>query len=170
MSKYTKVTLSNGLTKIGRNAFLNTPLDTIRIPSTVTEMYPIDYIDNVYVQWKEPIFVEGTRTYSSTLYVPGGTKEKYMTSDYWKTFTNIVEYFTLGDVNNDGLINITDAIGIVNHILKQTPSVFVEGAADVNQDGIINVTDAISVINKILKVETELSSRQVPVYDEIEPQ
>ena len=165
-----KVTLSNGLTKIGNNAFFNTTLDTIRIPSTVTEMYPIDYIDNVYVQWKEPIFVEGTRTYSSTLYVPGGTKEKYMTSDYWKTFTNIVEYFTLGDVNNDGLINITDAIGIVNHILKQTPSVFVEGAADVNQDGIINVTDAISVINKILKVETELSSRQVPVYDEIEPQ
>ena len=82
---------------------------------------------------------------------------------------NVVDHIS-GDVNNDGLINITDAIGIVNHILQQTPSVFVEGAADVNQDGIINVTDAISVINKILKVETELSSRQVPVYDEIEPQ
>lgn len=82
---------------------------------------------------------------------------------------SVVDYIS-GDVNNDDLINVTDAIGIVNYILQQTPSVFVEGAADVNQDGIINVTDAISVVNKILKVEADLNSRQVPVYEEKEPQ
>lgn len=82
---------------------------------------------------------------------------------------SVVDYIS-GDVNNDDLINVTDAIGIVNYILQQTPSVFVEGAADVNQDGIINVTDAISVVNKILKVEPDLNSRQVPVYEEKEPQ
>ena len=61
-----------------------------------------------------------------------------------------VKDYMLGDVNNDGIINITDAIGIVNHVLKNTPAVFVEGAADVNMDGFINVTDAIAVINMIL--------------------
>ena len=55
----------------------------------------------------------------------------------------------LGDVNNDGIINVTDAIGVVNYILKNTPSSFVEGAADVNQDGIINITDAIGIVNMI---------------------
>lgn len=55
-----------------------------------------------------------------------------------------------GDVNGDGVVNVTDAIGVVNYILKNTPSSFVEGAADVNQDGIINITDAIGVVNMIL--------------------
>ncbi len=56
----------------------------------------------------------------------------------------------LGDVNNDGTINVTDAIGVVNHILKQTPTSFIEGAADMNNDNTINVTDAIAIVNIIL--------------------
>ena len=61
------------------------------------------------------------------------------------TVTDIMQ----GDVNNDGIINVTDAIGVVNYILKNTPATFVEGAADVNQDGIINITDAIGIVNMI---------------------
>lgn len=148
------VTLSEGLTKIGMGAFGNTALDTIRIPSTVTEMSPIHSIKNVYVQWKEPIYVDGNAYNASTLYVPGGTSEKYKSAPYWKTFGRIVEYFTLGDVNNDDVVNITDAIGIVNHILQKTPSVFTHGAADINGDNTINITDAIGVINKILDVRS----------------
>ena len=61
-----------------------------------------------------------------------------------------IKDYMLGDVNNDGIVNVTDAIGIVNYVLKNTPVTFIEGAADVNGDGIINVTDAIGIINKIL--------------------
>lgn len=84
-------------------------------------------------------------------------EDVYMTTDAFNTLNPAestseltVKDFMLGDVNNDGIINITDAIGIVNHVLKNTPSTFIEGAADVNQDGLINVTDAIAVINMIL--------------------
>lgn len=81
----------------------------------------------------------------------------YMTTSSYETLNPaestsdlMVTDIMLGDVNNDGIINVTDAIGVVNYILKNTPSSFVEGAADVNQDGIINITDAIGVVNMIL--------------------
>lgn len=84
-------------------------------------------------------------------------EDVYMTTDTYETLNPAessseltVKDYMLGDVNNDGIINVTDAIGIVNHVLKNTPAVFIEGAADVNQDGIVNVTDAIAVINMIL--------------------
>ena len=63
---------------------------------------------------------------------------------------NVIEV-TMGDVNNDGDIDIADAIGIVNHILKKTASTFVTGAADLNNDGVIDIADAIAVVNIILK-------------------
>ena len=63
---------------------------------------------------------------------------------------NVIEV-TMGDVNNDGGIDIADAIGIVNHILKKTASTFVTGAADLNNDGVIDIADAIAVVNIILK-------------------
>ena len=84
-------------------------------------------------------------------------EDVYMTTSSYETLNSAeatsdltVKDIMLGDVNNDGIINVTDAIGVVNYILKNTPSSFVEGAADVNQDGIINITDAIGVVNMIL--------------------
>ena len=61
------------------------------------------------------------------------------------TFTYI-----LGDVNNDGLVNIADAIGLVNHILGKPTFEVNEMAADANEDGEINITDAIAIVNLIL--------------------
>lgn len=61
------------------------------------------------------------------------------------TFTYII-----GDVNNDGLVNIADAIGLVNHILGKPTFEVNEMAADANEDGEINITDAIAIVNLIL--------------------
>lgn len=56
----------------------------------------------------------------------------------------------LGDVNGDGLVNITDAIGLVNYILGKAAFEVDELAADANEDGILNITDAIAIVNLIL--------------------
>lgn len=56
----------------------------------------------------------------------------------------------LGDVNGDGLVNITDAIGLVNCILGKVAFDVDELAADANEDGILNITDAIAIVNLIL--------------------
>ena len=61
-------------------------------------------------------------------------------------FDNIINIL-LGDVNNDGLINILDVVSTVNIILGMAE--FVD-AADYNGDGVINVLDIVSIVNIIL--------------------
>lgn len=56
----------------------------------------------------------------------------------------------VGDINGDGKITVTDAVGIVNHVLHRTPSVFITKAADVNGDGNITISDAVKVVNIVL--------------------
>ena len=56
----------------------------------------------------------------------------------------------VGDVNGDSKVTVTDAVGIVNHVLHRTPSVFIIKAADVNGDGNITVSDAVKVVNIVL--------------------
>ena len=53
----------------------------------------------------------------------------------------------LGDVNNDGIINILDVVSTVNIVLGQAEWV---DAADYNADGVINVLDIVSIVNIIL--------------------
>ena len=56
----------------------------------------------------------------------------------------------VGDVNNDGTVDISDYIGVANHILGNSPEGFNEKAADVNNDGSIDISDYIGVANIIL--------------------
>ena len=56
----------------------------------------------------------------------------------------------IGDVNSDGTVDISDYIGVANHILGNTPEGFNMEAADVNNDGSIDISDYIGVANIIL--------------------
>lgn len=56
----------------------------------------------------------------------------------------------MGDVNNDGAIDVTDAVLIIDHILMKNPQNFDASLADVNGDGDIDVTDVVTVIDVIL--------------------
>lgn len=58
--------------------------------------------------------------------------------------------FTLGDVNGDGNISVTDAVAVVNFILGNNVEGLSREAADVNGDGEITVTDEVGVVNMIL--------------------
>lgn len=58
-----------------------------------------------------------------------------------------------GDVNGDGVVDLTDAIMIVYYSLGQELTDFNEVVADVNEDGTIDLTDAIIVVYKSLGVE-----------------
>ena len=53
-----------------------------------------------------------------------------------------------GDVNSDNIINIVDAIFIIQYILGNDISG--ECTPDINQDGIVDVTDIITLLNFIL--------------------
>ena len=52
----------------------------------------------------------------------------------------------VGDVNNDGEVNIADVNALIDHILSNTSV----DAADVNEDGEVNIADVNALINLIL--------------------
>ncbi|MBN2737462.1 MAG: dockerin type I repeat-containing protein [Spirochaetales bacterium] len=52
---------------------------------------------------------------------------------------------SMGDVNNDGSLNIVDALLIAREYVGLSNPVFYPEAADVNQDGVINIIDALLV-------------------------
>ncbi len=55
-----------------------------------------------------------------------------------------------GDVNDDGYVNISDAVYIINYVfVPGSPEPVVPENTDVNADGEINVTDAVVIINYI---------------------
>ena len=56
----------------------------------------------------------------------------------------------LGDVNGDGLVNITDINILISYLLGSDVVDFNATNADLNQDNDVNVTDATLLINRIL--------------------
>lgn len=61
--------------------------------------------------------------------------------------------YTLGDVNNDGTIDGSDALAVIANFLSGTEFSFENGAlaADVNNDGTIDGSDALAIIMNFLK-------------------
>ena len=57
----------------------------------------------------------------------------------------------IGDVNQDGFVNISDVIALVNIVLGIDEEV---AAADLNGDGVVTITDAIALVNIILEKNT----------------
>lgn len=68
------------------------------------------------------------------------------------TMLNSDQRNTIGDINNDGVINVQDIIRIVNIILQNDPppTEYEQWAGDVNNDDNIDVTDIIIIVNYIL--------------------
>ena len=58
--------------------------------------------------------------------------------------------YSLGDINGDGKVDVSDYIGVANHIMGNTPEGFILEAADVDENGKIDVSDYIGIANLIL--------------------
>ena len=74
--------------------------------------------------------------------IGGGTASTYM-DDFVLYYNDAV----LGDVNTDGVVNITDVNVVINLILTGNEL----SIADVNGDGVINIADVNFIIGRILK-------------------
>ena len=56
----------------------------------------------------------------------------------------------MGDLNQDGLINVQDIILSINIILGAPPSSYELCSGDINEDGVIDILDVVILINLIL--------------------
>ncbi len=59
--------------------------------------------------------------------------------------------YTVGDANGDGIIDVTDAIYVLNYLFKGGPAPDPLEAGDANCDSIVDVTDAIFILNYLFK-------------------
>ncbi|SVD61154.1 uncharacterized protein METZ01_LOCUS414008, partial [marine metagenome] len=73
-----------------------------------------------------------------------GNMDINASEEIWSFFSQYT--FNLGDINNDGSIDVLDAIAVVNLVLNGEYSVIV----DMNYDGTINVLDIVEIIYIIL--------------------
>jgi hypothetical protein len=56
----------------------------------------------------------------------------------------------MGDLNQDGSINVQDIILTINIILGAPPSDYEFCSGDLNEDGVIDILDIVLLINLIL--------------------
>lgn len=87
-----------------------------------------------------------------TLYVPQESMTNYQADEVWGRFTDIRPLLA-GDVNLDGVVNITDVTVIVNHILNSSEPLddnICPMQYDANKDGEVNISDVVMVVNAIL--------------------
>ena len=81
-------------------------------------------------------------------YLSGGwnSYDNYI-SDHRPVFMKLdFSQISMGDLNNDGSIDVLDVIIIVNTILLGEYN----SAGDMNYDGVLNVVDVVIVVNGIL--------------------
>ena len=87
---------------------------------------------------------------NASLLVSKGAVPTYQETAAWKNFVNIKEQFMLGDVNEDGMVDISDVVATVNYVLGNMPAVFNFDAADVDESGEIDISDVVGIVNIVL--------------------
>ena len=61
-----------------------------------------------------------------------------------------ISQYKKGDANNDGDVDIADAVCIINHVVGLPTPSFVKQAADANSDGDVDIADAVRIVNLVV--------------------
>lgn len=66
------------------------------------------------------------------------------------SFDIVIPKFILGDVNHDGVVDVSDVMLTVNKVLAKEVTDFYMEEADINADGELDVTDVMSIVRIVL--------------------
>lgn len=101
--------------------------------------------------------------YEGTITATAGTATSYADVEGEVT----VPVINMGDVNMDGVVNVTDATVLIGYLVNGNADPFDELAADMNGDGFINVTDATRLISQLLDNTAKKAWQALPTTDGI---
>ncbi len=136
-----QIEISNSATTWARTRFV----ETLKDGATHTTLTA----DNIKVGSKK--LVDGNTYYARVKSSYDGLDGAAHTTEWGAVvkFVYRAEKLIAGDINADGVVNVSDVTALINHILG-TES-YPVNRCDINADGIINVTDITALINMILK-------------------
>ena len=97
-------------------------------------------------QYEIPVGTRSIQTILMGTRYAGDDNDSYFDDLFLKVWQNQSCMGILGDMNGDSIINILDAIELVNFILSSE----YHGIADINSDNALDVLDIILIINIIL--------------------
>ena len=157
----TSVTIPNSVTYLGYEAFLEcSRLTNVTIGNSISDIYDNTFygcnaLETVKCIGTVPPVMKRTNCFSTaaynnaTLLVPSSSIEAYQATDYWYMFNHIQGYnsTTTGDVDGDGLVNISDVTVLIDMLLGGTTP---PSSADVDGDGSVNISDVTTLIDMLL--------------------
>ena len=153
-----EIVIPNSVTDIGVSAFYGcSDLERVTIGKSVTSIDIQAFcscwaLTDIFCLAATPPSLDGT-TFNEEIYqqatltVSKYSVSAYKTANYWKNFTSIVG-FLQGDLNGEGVIDVSDVTMLIGAVLNSTPVNF--GAADMNFDSIIDVADVTALISRVL--------------------
>lgn len=83
--------------------------------------------------------------------------KRYAAADKKSVIT--VSTYTMGDVNNDGHIDVADLAGVVRFILENADASLIFNAADMDGNGVIEINDYAALVNVILSQNSPSNTR-----------
>ena len=176
------------ITHIGNYAFYNVSaeIDTMHLPQSVAylgDMAMAGMIGMKALKTDATTVPElgndvwaGVNQPSVPLITPDSeSDELYESADQWMYFYQGTS-FLLGDVNNDGQVNIADVTSLIDYLLGGSADSVNLQAADVNPDGQVNIADVTALIDRLLggsaskslhRIRTTLASQCLETSDHL---
>ena len=155
--------LKKDVATIGNYAFYNVSadIDTMRLPETIVYLgdYAMAGMTGMKVLKTDATDVPelgenvwaGVNQPAVPLIAPDNeSTELYKVADQWMNFFfQSDDDFLLGDVNDDGAVNIADVTSLIDYLLSSGNTINLRNS-DVNQDGVINIADVTALIDMLL--------------------
>ena len=74
------------------------------------------------------------------------------------TLTTTLSAQAIGDSNNDGAVDIVDALIVAQYFVGLSPSGFIVSVSDVNDDGAVDIADSIYLLQHLFGSGSDLPS------------
>ena len=144
------------------NTILNGSVDTSSLPESTHLLYQWSFIDGPgLVIFKNSNLLNTTSSFS----IPGVYELRLragnpLISNYDDVTIIIQPEILIGDVNNDGFVDIKDALLVAQYYVGIRLVSIVEEAGDVNKDGNLNIIDALLIAQFYVGLIDDFSNYQ----------